>query len=181
MTLGKTCRVCLSVCVCVSGRPDVSGLHRTVEWKVLLTLWHWVKLVVCVCLSVCLCVCVIISNCECELYIVSSSFVICLWKKGWICYIIVVQTCIAMLEDWATQFQSHEMCFISLYVYYSLLGRHFLSYSYAKIHIPIIASVSEHQPTTWTSFFFDLHVLICVFPSGIWFVMKYLTDERVFG
>ena len=52
--------------------------------------------------------------------------------------------------------------------------------SYAKIHIPIIASVSEHQPTTWTSFFFDLHILVCVFPAGIWFVMKYLTDERVF-
>ena len=30
---------------------------------------------------------------------------------------------------------------------------------YAKIHIPIIASVSEHQPTTWVSFFFDLHIL----------------------
>ena len=52
--------------------------------------------------------------------------------------------------------------------------------SYAKIHIPIIASVSEHQPTTWTSFFFDLHILICVFPAGVWFVMKRLTDERVF-
>ncbi|PZC80814.1 hypothetical protein B5X24_HaOG213801 [Helicoverpa armigera] len=32
--------------------------------------------------------------------------------------------------------------------------------TYAKIHIPIIASVSEHQPTTWSSFFFDLHVLV---------------------
>ncbi len=39
---------------------------------------------------------------------------------------------------------------------------------YAKIHIPIIASVSEHQPTTWFSFFFDLHVLACVFPVGLW-------------
>ena len=56
-----------------------------------------------------------------------------------------------------------------------------LHHSYAKIHIPIIASVSEHQPTTWTSFFFDLHILVCVFPAGVWFVMKYLTDERVFG
>jgi dolichyl-diphosphooligosaccharide--protein glycosyltransferase len=28
--------------------------------------------------------------------------------------------------------------------------------NYAKIHIPIIASVSEHQPTTWTSFFFGM-------------------------
>ena len=52
---------------------------------------------------------------------------------------------------------------------------------YAKIHIPIIASVSEHQPTTWTSFFFDLHVLVCLFPSGVWFVMRHLNDVRVFG
>lgn len=56
-----------------------------------------------------------------------------------------------------------------------------LSYRYAKIHIPIIASVSEHQPTTWTSFFFDLHVLVCMFPAGVWFVMRNLTDIRVFG
>ncbi|KAI6645644.1 Dolichyl-diphosphooligosaccharide--protein glycosyltransferase subunit STT3B [Oopsacas minuta] len=51
---------------------------------------------------------------------------------------------------------------------------------YAKIHIPIIASVSEHQPTTWASFFFDLHILICVFPSGIWIVLRKITDERIF-
>ncbi|CAB4053934.1 STT3 [Lepeophtheirus salmonis] len=38
---------------------------------------------------------------------------------------------------------------------------------YAKIHIPIIASVSEHQPTPWFSFFFDLHILVCVFPVGL--------------
>lgn len=30
--------------------------------------------------------------------------------------------------------------------------------SYAKNHIPIIASVSEHQPTSWSSFYFDLQV-----------------------
>lgn len=32
--------------------------------------------------------------------------------------------------------------------------------TYATKYIPIIASVSEHQPTTWTSFFFDLHILV---------------------
>ena len=52
---------------------------------------------------------------------------------------------------------------------------------YAKIHIPIIASVSEHQPTTWVSFFFDLHILVCVFPAGAWFVIKDINDERVFS
>ncbi len=51
---------------------------------------------------------------------------------------------------------------------------------YAKIHIPIITSVSEHQPTTWTSFFFDLHILVCIFPAGVWFCIKEINDERVF-
>ena len=51
---------------------------------------------------------------------------------------------------------------------------------YAKIHIPIIASVSEHQPTTWFSFFFDLHILACVFPAGLWHCIKNINDERVF-
>ncbi|XP_012932444.1 dolichyl-diphosphooligosaccharide--protein glycosyltransferase subunit STT3B [Heterocephalus glaber] len=49
---------------------------------------------------------------------------------------------------------------------------------YAKIHIPIIASVSEHQPTTWVSFFFDLHILVCTFPAGLWFCIKNINDER---
>jgi len=52
---------------------------------------------------------------------------------------------------------------------------------YAKIHIPIIASVSEHQPTTWFSFFFDLHILVTTFPVGLWYCIKSITDERVFG
>ncbi|KAI4477861.1 PREDICTED: dolichyl-diphosphooligosaccharide--protein glycosyltransferase subunit STT3B isoform X1 [Polistes canadensis] len=51
---------------------------------------------------------------------------------------------------------------------------------YAKIHIPIIASVSEHQPTTWFSFFFDLHVLVTTFPVGLWYCIKHINDERVF-
>jgi len=51
---------------------------------------------------------------------------------------------------------------------------------YAKIHIPIIASVSEHQPTTWFSFFFDLHILVCAFPVGVWYCIKQINDERVF-
>uniref|UniRef100_A0A8C6FIQ6 dolichyl-diphosphooligosaccharide--protein glycotransferase n=1 Tax=Moschus moschiferus TaxID=68415 RepID=A0A8C6FIQ6_MOSMO len=51
---------------------------------------------------------------------------------------------------------------------------------YAKIHIPIIASVSEHQPMTWVSFFFDLHILVCTFPAALWFCIKNINDERVF-
>ena len=52
--------------------------------------------------------------------------------------------------------------------------------SYASKHIPIIASVSEHQPTAWTSFFFDLHWLVVLLPAGIYLCFKDLKDEHVF-
>lgn len=51
---------------------------------------------------------------------------------------------------------------------------------YAKIHIPIIASVSEHQPTAWPAFFFDLSMLIWVFPAGVYMSFRQLRDEQVF-
>lgn len=51
---------------------------------------------------------------------------------------------------------------------------------YAKIHIPIIASVSEHQPTAWPAFFFDLNLLIWMFPAGVYMCFRNLKDEHVF-
>ena len=51
---------------------------------------------------------------------------------------------------------------------------------YAKIHIPIIASVSEHQPTAWPAFFFDLNMLIWLFPAGVYMCFRDLKDEQVF-
>jgi dolichyl-diphosphooligosaccharide--protein glycosyltransferase len=51
---------------------------------------------------------------------------------------------------------------------------------YAKIHIPIIASVSEHQPTAWPAFFFDLNMLIWLFPAGVYLCFQELADEHVF-
>ena len=51
---------------------------------------------------------------------------------------------------------------------------------YAKIHIPIIASVSEHQPTAWPAFFFDLNLLIWLFPAGVYMCFRQLRDEHVF-
>ncbi|CAN3363733.1 dolichyl-diphosphooligosaccharide--protein glycosyltransferase subunit Stt3p [Diutina catenulata] len=52
--------------------------------------------------------------------------------------------------------------------------------NYAKIHIPIIASVSEHQPTAWPSFFFDTSMLIWLFPAGVYLCFQELKDEHVF-
>ncbi|KAG7446451.1 oligosaccharyl transferase STT3 subunit [Guyanagaster necrorhizus] len=51
---------------------------------------------------------------------------------------------------------------------------------YAKKYIPIIASVSEHQPTAWPSFFMDLQLLIFLFPAGVILCFRELRDEHVF-
>jgi dolichyl-diphosphooligosaccharide--protein glycosyltransferase len=59
--------------------------------------------------------------------------------------------------------------------FYSLLDP-----TYAKDHIPIIASVSEHQPTAWSSFMFEFHILLFFFPAGLYFCSKGLTDATIF-
>jgi len=51
---------------------------------------------------------------------------------------------------------------------------------YAAKYIPIIASVSEHQPTPWTSWFFDLQCLMFFFPAGVYYCFQELKDEHVF-
>ena len=52
--------------------------------------------------------------------------------------------------------------------------------TYAKIHIPIIASVSEHQPTAWSSYFFDFHMLAYLIPVGVWFCMNRPNEGTIF-
>ena len=59
--------------------------------------------------------------------------------------------------------------------FYSLLDP-----SYAKNNIPIIASVSEHQPTSWSSFYFDLQILTFLFPAGMYYCFSRLTDHNIF-
>merc|ERR1712141_591225 len=59
--------------------------------------------------------------------------------------------------------------------FYSLLDP-----SYAKNNIPIIASVSEHQPTSWSSFYFDLQILTFLFPAGLYYCFKKMTDHNIF-
>jgi dolichyl-diphosphooligosaccharide--protein glycosyltransferase len=59
--------------------------------------------------------------------------------------------------------------------FYSLLDP-----SYAKNNIPIIASVSEHQPTAWSSFYFDLQILTFLFPAGLYYCFSKLTDHNIF-
>ena len=74
----------------------------------------------------------------------------------------VVLTALGKIAPWTGRF-------------YSLLDP-----SYAKNNIPIIASVSEHQPTAWSSFYFDLQMLTFMFPVGLYFCFSKLTDENIF-
>jgi hypothetical protein len=39
--------------------------------------------------------------------------------------------------------------------------------TYASKYIPIIASVSEHQPPSWSSYFTDLHITTLLAPAGL--------------
>ncbi|KAF5395917.1 hypothetical protein PHET_11243 [Paragonimus heterotremus] len=59
--------------------------------------------------------------------------------------------------------------------FYSLLDP-----TYAKNHIPIIASVSEHQPTSWSSYYFDMQMLTVMFPVGLYYLFKQPTVEGIF-
>ncbi len=52
--------------------------------------------------------------------------------------------------------------------------------SYARNFIPIIASVSEHQPTSWATFFFDLHFTLLFTPLGLYYVLKNATPPKLF-
>lgn len=78
--------------------------------------------------------------------------------------------------------------FISFILYIGLMGKTsfsarvmtLLDPSYASRFIPIIASVSEHQPTSWASFFFDLHFTLIFAPIGIYYCLKKNTNAMLF-
>ncbi|CAL5360514.1 unnamed protein product [Camellia sinensis] len=52
----------------------------------------------------------------------------------------------------------------------------FCAETYASKYIPIIASVSEHQPPTWPSYFMDINVLAFLVPAGIIFGIAHRTS-----
>lgn len=52
--------------------------------------------------------------------------------------------------------------------------------TYSSKYIPIIASVSEHQPPLWTSFIFDLNLCIFIMPVGLWLVFTEASDTSLF-
>ena len=51
----------------------------------------------------------------------------------------------------------------------------------ATSNIAIVKSVSEHQPSPWTTFFFDLHCLVFLVPVGIFYCFLHLNDTNLFA
>ncbi len=52
--------------------------------------------------------------------------------------------------------------------------------TYASKYIPIIASVSEHQPPAWNSYFTDVHILVLLAPLGLIACFRPMTDASLF-
>jgi len=52
--------------------------------------------------------------------------------------------------------------------------------TYASKYIPIIASVGEHQPTTWAAFYFSLGPVMLFVPLGIYYSFKKLNEGYIF-
>eukprot|EP00922_Rhytidocystis_sp_ex-Travisia-forbesii_P060236 GHVS01089260.1.p1 GENE.GHVS01089260.1~~GHVS01089260.1.p1 ORF type:complete len:806 (+),score=77.15 GHVS01089260.1:85-2418(+) len=79
--------------------------------------------------------------------------------------------------------------FLILFLWLSITGRTawsgrsmtLLDPTYATKYIPIIASVSEHQPTTWSAYLFDLHICSLLSPVGLWVCFKRATDGLFFA
>lgn len=52
--------------------------------------------------------------------------------------------------------------------------------NYAKSFMPIVASVSEHQPTNWATFFFDTHFTMVFTPVGLFYVLRKTNVPKLF-
>lgn len=52
--------------------------------------------------------------------------------------------------------------------------------TYASKYIPIIASVGEHQPTTWAAFYFSLGPTMLFVPLGMYYSFQQLNSGYIF-
>lgn len=52
--------------------------------------------------------------------------------------------------------------------------------TYASKYIPIVASVSEHQPPAWNAYFTDINMMVMLMPIGFVLAFRPLTDASLF-
>jgi dolichyl-diphosphooligosaccharide---protein glycosyltransferase len=52
---------------------------------------------------------------------------------------------------------------------------------YAKKHNPLVASISEHQSTAWSSMFFDIQYMLFFAPVGAYYCLKNVQNSKLFA
>jgi len=53
--------------------------------------------------------------------------------------------------------------------------------SYAKDHMPLIASVAEHAPSIWLNYFMDINYIIVLVPTGFYYCLVHkITHGKLF-
>ena len=80
------------------------------------------------------------------------------------------------------------ICLLLIFAFLTITGRTrwqgrsmtLLDPTYASKYIPIIASVSEHQPTSWSNYIMDLHLIAFLAPIGLIMCFTRLTDGSLF-
>ncbi|CDU18106.1 uncharacterized protein PY17X_0933400 [Plasmodium yoelii] len=84
-----------------------------------------------------------------------------------------------------------KICFIICFLIFKFLiftdklswnhrSRTLLDPTYASKHNPIVASISEHQPTTWGSYYFDIHLVLFFLPIGLYECFKKNANIELF-
>lgn len=77
---------------------------------------------------------------------------------------------------------------ISVFLYLLVMGKYTVGHRimtlvnpvYAKKSQPLVASISEHQPTSWTSMFFDLQFVIIFAPLGVVVSLINTNNQKLF-
>ena len=75
--------------------------------------------------------------------------------------------------------------FLAIFGYLTVTGKTYwsgrsltlLDPTYASKYIPIIASVSEHQPTSWSNYVMDLYLLPFLAPVGLYYCFSRVADS----
>ena len=83
---------------------------------------------------------------------------------------------------WNLQLWSSNILCTNKKIFLNSKNSQYLIEYYPVLHLffSSIASVSEHQPTSWSSFYFDLQVLTILFPAGLYYCFTRLTDHNIF-
>ena len=80
------------------------------------------------------------------------------------------------------------LAIVAVFLYLLVMGKYTIGHRimtlvnpvYAKKHHPLTASISEHQPTSWSSFFFDIQFMLIFTPIGTYVCLRKTGNAKLF-